>query len=265
MPSLSSHHSSSIVKLLYIGNSGTGKTGSLVSLVKAGYKIGMLDFDNGIDVLAHYVRRECPEKIDNVKFISLRDERALNQMNQLKVKGQPKAFVNAMKYTTKWDDDTIPAEWGSDWIFVLDTLGTLGTAAHDWAEAMNPMAKEPRTWINGAQRGIESYISMLTSPEFKTNVIVISHVRVGEDKNQGGMVKGYASSVGTALGPILPKYFNNLLLTETSGSGKSVKRVIKTLPTGIVDLKTSAPFKLTDDLPIETGLATVFEKLKETD
>lgn len=248
--------------MLYMGDSGTGKTGSLVSLVKAGYKIGMLDFDNGIDVLANYVRHECPEKLSSVKFITLRDVKVLNQMNQLKVKGQPRAWVNAMKFTEDWDDGTKPRDWGPEWIFVVDSLSTMGTAAHDWAESMNPMAKEPRTWINGAQRAIETYLANLFAAEFNTNVIVITHVRVSE--NESGLQKGYAASIGKALGPIIPKYFNNVIQAESSGQGKNVKRVIRTLPTGIVDLKTSAPFRIDDNLPLETGMATLFEKLKST-
>mgnify|MGYP001496439716 CR=1 FL=1 len=50
MTSLADHHASSLVKMLYIGDSGTGKTGSLVSLVDAGYKVHVLDMDNGLDV-----------------------------------------------------------------------------------------------------------------------------------------------------------------------------------------------------------------------
>jgi GTPase SAR1 family protein len=42
MTSLAEHHSSHIVKLLYIGDSGTGKTGSLTSLVKGGYNSAFL-------------------------------------------------------------------------------------------------------------------------------------------------------------------------------------------------------------------------------
>lgn len=246
--------------MLYVGNSSVGKSGSLVSLVQAGYKIGMLDLDNGIDVLLNYVRHLCPDLLGNIKYVSLRDLKGINKMNQMKVVGQPKAFINAMKFTQEWDDGTKPSEWGPEWIFVVDTLSTLSLAAHDWAEATNPTAKEPRSWINLAQRGIESYISGITGVEFNTNVIVISHLAPGpkEDIEQ----KLFAASIGRALGPHLGKYFNNLLCAESTGSGEKVKRVIRTLPTNTVDLKTSAPFLIDGTLPLESGLATIFEKLK---
>lgn len=260
MPSLADITNDEPIKALYIGDSGTGKTGSLVSLVKAGYKLGIIDLDVGVPILKRFIMRDCPEKLSAVKVIQLRDEYAVNAMNQLKVKGQPRAFVNTAKFTTKWDDDTVPAEWGKDWIFVLDSLSTLGKAAHAWAESVNPAAKEPRTWFYAAQTAIENYVALLTGPQFRTNVLVITHVTWDEDHQ--GMKKGYASSIGKALGPQLPKYFNNLILAESSGMGKNVQRKIRTFPTGMIDLKTSAPFKVDDNLPLESGLATIFERLK---
>lgn len=266
MPSLSNHHSSTLVKMLYAGNSSTGKTGSLASLVKAGYKIGMLDLDNGIDILKAYCDRDGIDT-SNIFYVPVRDDYAVNQMNQFKVKGQPKAFVKVANMTTKWDDPdtplhgTSPCDWGPEWIFVLDSLSTLGRAAHAWAESINPGAKEPRTWFFAAQQAIENYITMLTSASFKTNVIVITHITYDDDEGSG-MKKGFPSAIGKALGPQLPKYFNNLVLAESEGQNKNVKRTIRTVPTGVVDLKTSAPFKVDAALPLETGMATLFEQLK---
>ena len=51
MPSLSAHQSNDYVKLLLCGDSGSGKSGALASLVGAGYKLRILDMDNGLDSL----------------------------------------------------------------------------------------------------------------------------------------------------------------------------------------------------------------------
>ena len=56
MPTLDTHQSSEFTKLLYLGDSGSGKTGSLVSLLKAGYKIKVLDLDNGVIFSGHIDR-----------------------------------------------------------------------------------------------------------------------------------------------------------------------------------------------------------------
>ena len=37
-----------------------------------------------------------------------------------------------------------PAEWGPDCILDLDSLASFSDAAFDWAESMNPSAKDPR-------------------------------------------------------------------------------------------------------------------------
>src|SRR5260221_189953 len=73
MTALSEHQSTRSTKLLLMGHSGSGKTGALTSLVKAGYKLRILDLDNGLDSLASFVRRDCPDKMANVEFRTIRD------------------------------------------------------------------------------------------------------------------------------------------------------------------------------------------------
>lgn len=256
MPSLSDHHSAKLFKFIYIGDSGTGKTGSLTSLVKAGYRVRILDFDNGVDTLAQYVRKECPDKISQVDYETVRDKITSTQVGP--VIRNPSAFVKGLELMTKWSDGSVPAEWGEGTIFVLDSLSNFGRAAFAWAKGMNPSAKDPRQWYHAAQQGVEDTIALLTGETFRTNVIIISHVNYKEVVE--GVHKGYTSAIGTALGPTLPRYFNTLVLAETSGVGKNVKREIKTTPTGVIDLKTPVP-ELSEALPLSTGLATLVEKL----
>jgi hypothetical protein len=270
MPKLSDHHTQKLVKALYIGDSGTGKTGSLVSLVKAGYKLRVIDMDNGLDILYQYVRHECPDKLNNVEYETVRDQyefaKTAGQVNSnaiplsaARVKGIPTAFIKAHELMNKWSDGTVPATWGSEYILVLDSLTAFGVAGLAWASALNPTAKEPRTWFFTAQQAVEKTMALLTSEEFNANVLVISHVRYQEQPD--GAMKGYANAIGAAIGPIIPKYFNNLVLAQTTGSGKAVRRNILTVPTAMIDLKNSAPFVVDQQLPLETGLATLFKQL----
>lgn len=260
MPKGSAHHSSSIVKLLFIGDSGTGKTSSLLSLVQADYQLRILDCDNGLDSLINLVKHHCPDKIDNIEYETKRDKYKASAGGPV-IAGQPKAFVECLGLLNKWSDGTEPSAWGPSHIMVVDTLTGLSGAAFEWAKGMSPGAKDPRQWYFAAQQAIEKVIDLLTGELFHCNVIVISHIMYKE--REDGSTKGYATSVGSALGPTIPKYFNNLLMAETVGGGKNARRTIRTLPTGIVDLKTSAPFALTGDLPLDTGLATIFETLKK--
>lgn len=262
MPSLADHHSSRLVKMIYIGDSGTGKTGSLVSLVTAGYKLRILDLDNGIDVLAKYIKKECPDKIGNVQYETRRDRYKITPGGPM-VEGSPKAFVDAMNLLTKWPDGTVPSQWGENTVLVIDSLSALGKAAFEWARGMNPNSKDPRQWYAQGQKGIEDVLANLTGEAFATNVIIISHVQLQELPDGG--VKGYTNALGKAMGPVIPRYFNTLLLAESTGSGENVRRKIRTVPTGMIDLKSSAPFKLSKDYDLGTGLATIFAKLKEND
>jgi len=247
------------VKLMYIGGSGSGKTGSLVSLVKAGYNLRILDMDNGIDSLAAYVQRECPERMDAVDYQSYRDKFRADPIKGIVVDGAPKAYTSAIKALNKWDDGTIPSEWGPSTVFVLDTLTSFSRAAFLWAQGMNPGAKDPRQWFGAAQESVRTVLELLTSAEFRAHVIVISHVDLVEQAD--GTTRGYASSIGKAMGPQIPKYFNTLILAESRGSGENVKRTIQTVPTSLIDLKNPKPFDVPKALPLESGLATLFEKL----
>lgn len=258
MAKLSDHQSSKFTKLLYIGDSGTGKTGSLASLVPD-YDLRILDMDNGLDILKAFVKHDHPDRLDSIDFNTVRDK--YKATNEGAVVDRAKAFTDAAKLMTKWDDESTPALWGEKTIFVLDSLTTLGRAALAWATGMNPTAKDGRQWYMAAGAGIENIIALLTSDDFMANVIVISHVSYNE--SQEGMTRGYPSAVGSALGPKLGRYFNNMVLAESSGSGKNVRRTIRTVPTDMIDLKTAAPFAFEDKaLPLETGMATIFQTLR---
>src|SRR5574337_1141356 len=100
MPSLAQHQSNDYTKLLIEGDSGSGKTGSLTSLVRSGYKLRILDFDNGLEPLKQFVLRDCPENIGNVEFRTLRDEYSASPTGPKVTK--PTAFVDALKMLDNW-------------------------------------------------------------------------------------------------------------------------------------------------------------------
>ena len=265
MTSLSDHHASSIVKLMSIGDSGTGKTGAHISLMEAGYKLRFLDLDNGLDILVALARKQCPDLMDNVDYETRRDKYKSTKMGPI-ISGLPRAFVDSMDLMTKWSDGTDPAEWGEDTIFILDSFDSLGRAAYEWAKGMNAIAAkpnpDPRSWIYTAQWALEDVLALLSSEAFNTNVIVVSHIKSIELKD--GTTKDFPAAIGSALSKHMGKYFNTILLAERSGEGKNIKRTIKTTATASADLKNPKPFTIEGTLPLETGLAIVFEKLKET-
>ncbi len=258
MPSLDSKAKSPSIKMLFIGNSGAGKTGALTALVKDGYILRIVDMDNGLDALEQHVKAECPERLSSIGYMTFRDSYKMGPTGPV-VRGAPKALTGAINALDKWEDGTKPEEWDENHILVLDSLTHFSRSAFAWAKHMAPTAKEPRQWYGTAQGVIEDTIGTLTAPAFRPNVIVISHVDIREQKD--GTVQGFVSSIGEALGPKIPTYFNTLLLSEKTGMGANVKRRIKTLPTAIVDVKTPGAVLL-PEYPIESGLSTIFKTLR---
>jgi len=259
MTTLADHKSSDFVKLIFIGHSGAGKTGALTPLVEAGYELRIIDLDSGLDALVNHVSEVNPKLLSSVEFESFRDRVKMTASGPAVI-GSPKAYVQTLNALEKWPaDGSDPAKWGARRVLVIDSLTNLGRAAFQWAKAANPTSKDPRQWYKTAQDLLEDLIANVTSDAFETNVIIISHIELIETN---GTYKGFASSIGKALGPKIPRFFNTMLLSETVGSGKNVKRRIKTLPTGLIDLKNPAPMKIEAEYDISDGLIKIFNILK---
>jgi hypothetical protein len=262
MPSLSDHQSTTLVKLLTVGDAMTGKTGSLVSLVAAGYKLRILDFDSKLDILRQAVLKECPEMIGNVDYVTLRDKRKTVETGSV-IDGKVRAFVTGMKMLDHWKyegtDLGKPSDWGPDSVLVLDSLSRFCDAAYDFRESLMPpnLAKEPRAIYGDAQDAVETALATLTGPTFATNVIVIAHVRYIELPD--GTTKGFPQGVGAALSPKIPQYFPSYV----KYTNKSGKRQIETTSSPLIDLANPAPFKMEKSYPIETGLADFFAVLRD--
>lgn len=253
------------VKTLLLGDSGAGKTGALVSLVDAGYRVRILDLDNKVatGILPKAIMRKCPTKIGNVDFISMRDRKKASSLGPI-FDGVPQTFTKSMEALNKWEDGSIPGAWGPDCVFVLDSLTFLADAAYNWAKSMNPGIKDPRQWFYTAQQATEDVLAMLTADNFRTNVIVIAHVTWSNKTDSSGvtLTKGYPASIGKALDNTIPTYFDNMIMAQASMT-LPVTRTIQTAQTSMVDLKNPASFSMLPTLPLETGLATFFAELKK--
>lgn len=277
MSSLANRPSAQFIKGLVLGDSGAGKTGSLESLVRAGYDLRIYDYDNLLDPLASQIeaRRSIYGDKYDARLDSIKVQTFTDKMKGVSVPvvmnggsakvlpftdGTPTAFVEGLKQLTHWktaeEDLGDPAKWGPKSVVVIDTLTTLARAAYRYAQAMNPAAKETQTYYYTAQQLIMQVLSLLCSKQFETNVLVLAHVDY--DKNHLDLTKGFPRSIGSALNSHIAAEFNTVLLVETVGS----KKVIKTASTGIVDLKNPISHRLpSGDLPIDSGLAAFFQAI----
>jgi len=264
MPNLAQHHSNEYTKCIIIGDSGTGKTGCLTSLIRAGFKLGILDMDNGLETLKTYVAKESPELLSNVEYRTLRDTYKASADGP-KISGSPKAFVDALRMLDHWRYDDVdlghPWEWGPDHILVVDSLTFLSDAAFSWAEPLTPKSdrgtSDKRATYAIAQDAVEKVLDLLTGAKYETNVIVTSHVKYVD--NPDGTRKGYPTSVGSALSPVIPRYFNTVLLCEVDNAGR---RTIRTATTPMITLKNPKPFELGPKYDLSTGLADIFNILR---
>lgn len=269
MGTLDNHQSNEYVKLLLIGDAKSGKTGSLVSLVKAGYKLRILDLDNLLDILKYMVRKECPEYLTNVESRVLRDKRKASAMGAV-LDGKPSAYINAVKMIERWkykDTDGTeidlgnPADWGPDCVLVIDSLSRLCDAAYDWMHMLTPAGKsgqqDGRAVYGDSQDAVVDFLSMLTSDDMTCNLIVIAHIEYQDQPD--GTVKGFPQGIGKKLSPKIPQYFSSVVLY----TNKNGKRTLQTNSTPLIDLANPAPFAMASSYPIETGLAEFFAVLRD--
>lgn len=264
MPSLSNHQSNDYVKLLLLGDSKSGKTGSLVALVKAGYNLRILDFDNLLDILKYKILEECPDRLDSVEFRTLRDKTKAGPEGAV-IDGKPKAWINAIKMLDNWKyeetDLGVPGNWGPECILVIDSLSRFCDAAYDFHEAVIPRGRsgdyDSRAVYGNAQDDVEKLLGLLTAPSFEANVIVICHGTYMDLPD--GSRKIFPQGVGKALSPKIPQYFPNYVRYRNQGG----KRTIQLTSDAMIDLGNTNPSALDKTLPIETGLATIFETLKK--
>lgn len=264
MPTLNSHPSQTATKLLAVGDSGTGKTGALASLVEAGYTVAILDFDNGLDILVNVLQSKPngADLLSKVHYETCIDKRKM-VAGQLVPDGIPGAFSKALNTLNNWPELGPVSTWDDSRILVIDSLTFCAKAAFAWVEATFNY-KDARQTYGETQKRLENFLSLLYSPEVKCNVIVNTHISYIE-LLEGEKMKAYPSAVGKALSPQIPRYFNTVVEYRTLGIGPATKRVISTRPSGTIDVKTSAlPSSIPAELPVETGLATLFKALQGT-
>lgn len=262
MTSLADHQSNTYVKLLLLGDAKSGKTGSLASLVKAGYRLRILDYDNLLDFLKGSILKECPDKIGNVEYRSLRDRTAPTDIG-VSLVGKPSAWINGIKMLSRWKYDDIdlgrPAEWGSDCILVIDSLSRLCDAAYNHHEAIMPKGRsgdyDGRAIYGNAQDDVEKLLGMLTEDSYTCNVIVICHGVYMDLPN--GTKKIFPQGIGQKLSPKIPQYFPNYARVVNVGS----KRTLQLESDAMIDLAITRPDILGKSLPLDDGLATIFEAL----
>jgi hypothetical protein len=279
MPTFENYTELQTTKMLFLGHTGAGKTGSLISLAAAGYNLRIIDFDNGVEILNGFLTDPTSPYLkakpgswtqDDVKDIIKRvhylpvSETMLSNKNGVFPKGD--AWGKFIGILGEWKDGDInlgkPQDWGTKDILVIDGLSRLSNAAFNHILAMNGRinARPEQSDFGSAQQLIERLLLNLYSSEFKCNVIMICHIAIQE--NEVGQNRGFAQSVGKALGPKIGQYFNHALMAKATGQGTGEKRMIYTNTSGLIELKSARPLKVKSEYPLDSGLADYFRDIR---
>lgn len=255
MPSMTQHPSSNIVKAICAADSGSGKSGSLASLVDAGLNVRVLDFDNGLSVLSGFLKDKS--KLANVHYVDkLQDDLKLIA-GRIGVTKAP-AFQRAMDALDKggkdfWGADIPPLiQWTPRDVLVVDSYSMAGRMCLQMVMFANAKGMgHPEIQHYGlAMENLEKWVGILTSSVVNCHVILNTHIT-----NVEGTAKLYPEALGSKLGPKLGRYFDNMFSLSVVAN----KRVFKTDKDGLLALKAAKPLKET--YPIETGWVDIFEAL----
>jgi len=275
------------IKGLILGDSGAGKTGALASLAKAGYRLIIADFDNGITPLLMQLEG------DKVALSNLYYEIFTNRMitsgGVILPLGLPLAFSRLLDAMHRWKfgkgDQAYNlgpiSKWGPDTVFCLDSLTFFGRAAMLHTQAMNnSLGVHPHPGLYGHAMGLmEDYLALLYDEGIKCHVLVNSHILMQDDAEAESDLptpestdkfdkpmkkkKGVPMALGDKLPPKVGTYFNTCVRVKTRGRGASTKRVIRTTTEGVVGLKFPKGLKpFPDEVDISNGLARIFKYLR---
>jgi hypothetical protein len=273
-------------RLLEIGYPKGGKTGSIAALLNAGFKVRMINLEaknyvsltNNID----------PRARKNLDIVTLTDK-LRNTDQYIGTDGIPTAFNDAIKLLMEWKTKDAkgveyslgrPADWGDDTILVLDSLTALGEVAFRRAQKMmnkTPLNMTQQVWGLAVADQI-NFIKLMNSAERNYHTVTLAHLQmVGPDsikkEDEANEVNAdikeqIASLITTKLFPravtrnastIIAKEFSSMVEAKKVVKNGKTMRVISTTAGEEMDL--GFPVKVPDNLPVETGLATLFEAL----
>lgn len=259
MPSLSSHPVATTVKMLMLGNSGSGKTGSLASLAAAGYRLFIYDFDNGLDILMDPKVLD-PKHRGNIFYKTYQDKPVKSGNTLIP---QATAWTQMTKDIGDWKEDGKSMggiiSWGPQDILVIDSFTFASDRCFDYVLQTNGrMGQRPQIQDYGhAIDSLQGFLELVTG-NAACNVIMTAHLMfLGEELS--GARKAFPNTIGQKLAPKIPRYFNNMVLVEKIQKGTDTIRQIQTQGTHVIDLKVSKPSLIPAKMPAD--LATLFKML----
>lgn len=274
MPTLTDHNPG--LRVLIVGDPGSGKTTAIGKLAEAGQELHIADFDHNLNPIAQFVK---PEALARIHFETLVDPVRMNAEGKPIVKGIPPAFSGFCRLSERWVDSGTgenfgpPEEWARNRWFVVDSLTSLGNAAMNYTMFKRKRMGKRRgfaEWGDAIER-VEGALQMFAGSS--VNLICTAHLcRLNmEDVTASADEEGttidspmvakrlppnaamrYPVALGQKLPPRVGGYFNLVLQAQRQGSGVGARRVLRTVPEEDVDIKVPLPPRIVPpEVPID--------------
>lgn len=279
------------IRMLLLGHTGSGKTGSLCSLAAAGYNVRILDIDNGTQVIEDFMTNEksiylkpqpglwdaeqAASAPSRISYVTVTEKYKLQGVRAIP---RGDAWQRMMTQLNDWKDGEARfgniATWGPQDILVIDGLSRAFEAALNFQLALNGrLLKGPQVGTSGdndythTYKSVSDWLDMMKSDEIKCHIILVCHIRfIDENRDRETKEtsrKGFPQTVGQRMAPQIGQYFNHTLRAKSVGNHPTVRRVIVTNNDEDIELKNSSPLRVKPEYRLETGLAEYFKAVLE--
>lgn len=220
------------VKVMLIGDAGTGKTHSLHTLVEAGYEVFAIFTENCEDVVAdiptaklkwHYVSPSSAswsKLVDSGKKINTMDYKVLAALPHIN-RGSHTEFLDAVSALGAFTDDRTGESFGSTETFDtkrvvwLDSFSAFSDMAMNLIAGSKPIRHQGDYGV--AMDNLQNIMIKLTS-DLKCHVVVVGHPTRERDEVTGQSTITI-STIGQKLAPKLPQLFTDVIHTKRIDKG----------------------------------------------
>lgn len=251
----------SLIKMLYLGYSGEGKSTSIVPLGipgyldNPGYELRILDFDGKAEevirsTLARFLKdklitqdqhdKALTENYDVVPCLEstgvIQSREGKRTVKKLGIEGTATAWNTAVKSLEKWN-----SSWSDRTILVVDSFTYAVRAITNFSMELNGKLNQTLEWRDYQMPQHIAETLMVTCADLPTNCIVAAHqdpleLYKATDRidDKGEIVEELIDtlmvpiSIGRAGRMKLPARFNHLLVASSDGKGSAVRRYVYT-------------------------------------
>lgn len=219
------------IKALNIGGAGSGKTWSLRTWIDAGITPFCLFTENSFDVLGDVPKDKLhwcyinptatgvKTLLDAAVKVSTMNADMIQKTHDM-TRAQTNRFIPMLNAIADFKCDRTGQSfgdvttWGTDRVFVLDSLSGLTLAATKLAVGEKYAMTQPEFQI--AMKTIENLIIQICTG-FHCHAVVTAHPERELDEVNGG-VRVYPSTLGRKLAPVLNRYFTDVFMSKRTGT-----------------------------------------------